>query len=109
MMMNTRLNIMKVLIILLIAVVDVVAVSAQKRRVEEVKQDMNSLSLSIDNYTNALNKIKPALADAESKDEAETWFVAGKIAYGKYDKYRVLKSIGKGVDEKAMGDALLLG
>ena len=74
MMMNTRLNIMKVLIILLIAVVDVVAVSAQKRRVEEVKQDMNSLSLSIDNYTNALNKIKPALADAESKDEAETWF-----------------------------------
>ena len=109
MIMNTRLNIMKVLIILLIAVVDVVAVSAQKRRVEEVKQDMNSLSLSIDNYTNALNKIKPALADAESKDEAETWFVAGKIAYGKYDKYRVLKSIGKGVDEKAMGDALLLG
>ena len=109
MIMNTRLNIMKVLIILLIAVVDVVAVSAQKRRVEEVKQDMNSLSLSIDNYTNALNKIKPALADAESKDEAETWCVAGKIAYGKYDKYRVLKSIGKGVDEKAMGDALLLG
>ena len=107
--MNTRLNIMKVWIILLIVVVDVVAVSAQKRRVEEVKQDMNSLSLSIDNYTNALNKIKPALADAESKDEAETWFVAGKIAYGKYDKYRVLKSIGKGVDEKAMGDALLLG
>ena len=35
MIMNTRLNIMKVLIILLIAVVDVVAVSAQKRRVEE--------------------------------------------------------------------------
>lgn len=82
---------------------------AQRRLVEEVKQDMNTLSLSIDSYKNALNKLKPALTNEETKNEAETWFVAGKIAYGRFDKFRSLKAIGQKVDEHAMGNALLDG
>lgn len=84
-------------------------ISAQRRLVEEVKQDMNSMSLSVDNYKSALTKLKPALTHDETKNEAETWFVAGKIAYGRYDKFRSLKSIGKKADEKAMGESLLEG
>lgn len=82
---------------------------AQHRLVEEVKQDINSLTLSADSYKNALNKLKPALSNDETKDEAETWFVAGRISYGRYDKFRALKNIGQSVDESAMGDALLEG
>lgn len=82
---------------------------AQRRLVEEVKQDMNALSLSIDSYKNALNKLKPALTNSETGNDAETWFVAGKIAYGQYDKYRSLKAIGQKIDEPAMGNVLLDG
>ena len=34
---------------------------------------------------------------------------AGKIAYSKYDKYRAMQTIGKSIDEKAMGSIILEG
>ena len=64
------------------------AVQAQRRLLVEVKQDLNALTLTVDSYQNALNKLKPALTNDETKEDAETWYVAGKIAYSKYDKYR---------------------
>lgn len=97
------------IVLLLVVAMDFMAVSAQRRLVEEVKLDMNALSMTVDSYQNALNKLKPALSNDETKDDAETWFLAGKIAYGKYDKYRVQKTIGKSIDEKAMGSILLEG
>lgn len=34
---------------------------AQKRLVDQVKQDVNNMSLTVDNYKDAINKIEPAL------------------------------------------------
>lgn len=82
---------------------------AQRRLLDEVKQDLNALTLGVDNYQNALNKLKPALSNDETKNEAEAWFLAGKIAFAKYDKYRSLQTIGTKPDEKAMGSIILEG
>ena len=43
--------------------------AAQKRLVEQVKQDVNNMSLTVDNYKDAINKIEPALTNEETKDE----------------------------------------
>ncbi|MDD6778320.1 MAG: hypothetical protein PUD91_04740 [Bacteroidales bacterium] len=95
--------------LLLIVSLAVQPVQAQRRLLDEVKQDLNALTLNVDNYQNALNKLKPTLSHEETKNEAEVWFMAGKIAYAKYDKYRALQTIGKKPDEKAMGAIILEG
>lgn len=94
---------------LVICVLALPTVQAQRRLLVEVKQDLNALTLTVDSYQNALNKLKPALTNDETKEDAETWYVAGKIAYSKYDKYRAMQTIGKSIDEKAMGSIILEG
>lgn len=101
-------NILKICL-MIVASLSIHPMLAQHRLIDEVKQDLNALSMSADSYQNALNKLKPALSNDETKDDATTWYLAGKIAYDKYDKYRQMKSIGKGVDDKAMGSILLEG
>lgn len=83
--------------------------SAQHRLVEEVKQDLKSQSMTIDKYTSAITKLKPALTNEETKEDAEAWFLAGKASFDKYDKYMSLKAIGSTVDESAMGSTLIEG
>ena len=58
---------------------------AQHRLVDQVKQDVNSMSLSIDNYKDAINKIAPALTHEETKDDAEAWYTAGEINFRLYE------------------------
>ena len=97
------------LCMLVICVLALPTVHAQRRLLVEVKQDLNALTLTVDSYQNAINKLKPALTNDETKEDAETWYVAGKIAYSKYDKYRAMQTIGKSIDEKAMGSIILEG
>ena len=106
--MNKHNNIAKIGILLIASLV-FTQIHAQRRLIIEVKQDLNALSLSADSYQNALNKLKPALTNDETKDDAYTWYLAGKISFSKFDKYRNMKVIGKSVDDKAMCSILLEG
>lgn len=82
---------------------------AQQRLVAEVKKDMGSLSLSVDNCRAAKKKLAPALTHDDTKGKAETWFVAGKIDFTIYDKLLKLKSLGKAFDARAAALSLLSG
>lgn len=84
-------------------------IEAQKRLVEQVKQDINNMSLTVDNYKDAIKKIEPALTNEETKDDAEAWFTAGEINFRLYDKCLKLKSIGQSVDETLMYSSLITG
>lgn len=73
---------------------------AQKKAVKQAKSAQ-------DKTAEARELIKPALTDAETAQDPETWKVAGDIEYKAYDKERsaeMLKEMnnGKGGDEEAM-------
>ncbi len=80
---------------------------AQEKLVDEVNKDISGFSAD---YAGALNKIKPALTNAETKDSPKTWYVAGKTAFKWYDDLLGKRQI-KATDVKAadMGNALLSG
>lgn len=82
---------------------------AQQRVLGEVKKKISSLSLTADVYKSAINTLKPALTHDETKNLAETWYLQGKLQFGCYDKYMDNRSIGKKVDAKTMGHALIDG
>lgn len=60
-------------------------------------------------YASALEIIKPALTNDATKGLAQTWFVAGKAAFGNFDKMFANKTLGQPVDDKAMGRSLIDG
>ncbi len=82
---------------------------AQKRLVDQVKQDVNNMTLTVDNYKDAINKITPTLTHEETKDEAEAWFTTGEIYFRLYDKCLKLKAVGQSVDEALMYSSLING
>lgn len=82
---------------------------AQHRLVAEVKKSISEYNVTINKLQNAMNKLKPALTHDETKDQAETWYVAGRTMMQLYDKYVSSRNIGQKVDVKAMSQALLLG
>ncbi len=71
--------------------------TAQTSLVKDVERQLGTAS---PNYQDALNKIKPALENAETKDMAEAWFLAGKAGYGVYDQGYGQESIGNTLDAK---------
>lgn len=85
------------------------AASAQHRVLGEVKKKISSLTLTADVYKTAITTLKPALTNDETKEVAETWYLQGKLQYGYYDKMMDTKSVGKKVDAKLMGNALIEG
>ena len=97
------------IIILLLAVIVPTTLSAQKRILGEVKKKISSLNPTIDLYKGAINTLKPALSHEETKDASETWFLEGKLQYSLYGKYVDTEKLGKKVDVKAMGHALING
>ena len=100
---------MKRTIIFFIIGVLAMSAGAQQRVVAEVKKTIDGMTLTIDNIKAAANKLKPALTNDETKDRAETWYVAGRVQYRLYEKYVSNRAIGKKVDVKAMGHALIDG
>lgn len=94
---------------LALAMVFTSRVNAQQRILGDVKKKISSLTLTIDTYKSAIATLKPALTHDETKDVAETWYLQGKLQYGFYDKCIDAKSVGKKVDVKSMGGALIDG
>ncbi len=58
-------------------------------------------------FKTACEKIAPALTNAESKDDAKTWFVAGKANAGFYDQQYTQMQLKQQVDTAAMANALI--
>ena len=82
---------------------------AQHRLVTEVKKEISGMTLTVDNYKNSLKKIKKALENEETKDKAETWWIAGKIQFAIYDKMMANKAVGDKINSTEAGLALIDG
>lgn len=100
---------MKKLVLLLACAAMVAGANAQQKLVDDVKGDIGGMSTNLKTFQDALKKIQPALENAESKDNAYTWFIAGRTGFGLYDKCMGEMAIGKTVDTQEMCDALLTG
>lgn len=85
------------------------AAAAQNRVVADVKKSLDGLTMTVASYQTAINRLKPALTNDESRSNPETWYVAGKAYFGLYDKYKATRQVGKTIDTKAMANALLEG
>lgn len=61
------------------------------------------------NYDEAMKLLEPAMADAETAQMAQTWYLAGKAGIAFYDAQFLNLQIKKEVDKKKMGKALVDG
>ena len=58
-------------------------------------------------YVGARVAIADALQNDETKDAANTWYVAGLIGYKEFQNYNVKRQLGQNMDVNAWGDAVL--
>ena len=82
---------------------------AQQQVVDGVKRSISDLTASANTYKAALTRLKPALNHESTKNKAETWWLAGKISFGIYDKMQHIKAVGNKVEEKEMATYLIEG
>ena len=80
---------------------------AQKSLVKDVEKMAGSNDVAT--LAGALEKITPALTNPETATNAQTWFIAGKAAFGLYDQLQGQKVIGATVDQNMMNQALNSG
>lgn len=80
--------------------------SAQKNLVKEVEGKAKGFNAD---YAAARKALAPALTNPETKDEAQTWYVAGTIEFGEHDNLFGLKQVGKEADGPTMGNDLIKG
>ena len=98
----------KTIAIIFIALISMaLTAGAQHRLVAQAKKDISGLTMTVDSYSKAFNKFKPALTDDETRNKAETWALANRIKIEQYDKYMDNRRVGKKVDVKAMGHTLI--
>ena len=76
---------------------------AQKKAVKEARSIAKSSNAD---FNEARTLIKGALENAETKDQAETWYVAGFIENQQYDAERTKQILGQQPNEPVMDDAL---
>lgn len=81
--------------------------AAQQLAVNEAKKAITGLTMTVDSYNKAFNKLKPALTHEETRDRAETWALASRIKVEQYDKYMDNRRVGKKIDAKAMAYTLI--
>ncbi|MDE6341000.1 MAG: hypothetical protein K2K93_01660, partial [Muribaculaceae bacterium] len=82
------------------------SMSAQKANVEAAKK----LAGKTDQIEEARNLIQQAMENPETADQAQTYFIAGKIEYDAYDKDSGLKMVNPAnVDPVKMATNLLNG
>ncbi|MBO4723041.1 MAG: hypothetical protein J5629_08955 [Muribaculaceae bacterium] len=99
----------KTVLVFILVFMSGISLMAQNRLVTEVKKEISGMALSVDNYKNSLKKIYKALENDETKDKAETWWVAGKIQYAIYDKMMANKAVGDKINSTEAGLALIDG
>jgi tetratricopeptide (TPR) repeat protein len=75
----------------------------QKKAVNAAKNELKS---SPPNFSEARAQIKEALANPETENDAEAWYVAGQIENRQFDDQRSLEILGKKPDEEVMYGAL---
>ena len=75
--------------------------------VDQAKKDITGLTMTVDSYNKAFNRLKPALTNEETRDRAETWALANRIKTEQFDKYMDNRRVGKKIDVRAMGHALI--
>ena len=94
---------------LLLACASMMASSAmaQMSLVKEVAKVAGSNK--VEELQTALSKIQPALTNSETARDAQTWFVAGKAAFGLFDQMQAHKQLGQEVDAALMGKTLMDG
>lgn len=97
---------MKKLFLLGLCFMAVAGASAQKSLVKEVEGKSKGFDAD---FAKARTQLAPALTDAETKNDAQTWYVAGTIEFGDYDSQLGKKAVGQAADDKAMGQALVNG
>lgn len=93
--------------ILLLCALTTFGAFAQKSLVDDVEHQIGGFNVSVDAYKEAAGKIKPALENAETKDQAKTWFVAGKANMGIYDQCMAMLQLGKDADKELMATSLM--
>jgi len=81
--------------------------ASQHLLVDQAKKAITGLTMTVDSYDKAFNKLKPALSNDETRNQAETWALASRIKVEQYDKYMDNRRVGKKIDAKAMGHSLL--
>lgn len=99
----------KIALVSFLVIVSGISAVAQNRLVTEVKKEISGMTLTVDNYKSSLRKINKALEHEETKEKAETWWLAGKIQYSIYDKMMTNKSIGDKINSTDAGLALIDG
>lgn len=82
-----------------------IGMNAQEQLVKEVEKEVESAS----DFAALRAKLAPALVDDVSKNDAYTWYVAGKLEMKAFDELYKKKLIGQEVDVKTMGSTLLSG
>ncbi len=82
-------------------------VAGQQLAINEAKKAITGLTMTVDSYNKAFNKLKSALTNDETKDRAETWALASRIKVEQYDKYMDNRRVGKKIDVQAMGHTLI--
>lgn len=97
---------MKKITILGLSLLTFASVSAQKSLVKEVERDMKANAAS---YPESVKKLAPAFTNDETAKDAYPYFVAGKGAFDYYDQQGVFAQMGKEVNKKQLGLAVIEG
>lgn len=97
---------MKKISILGLCLLTLATASAQKQIVKEVERELKANAAT---YPDQMKKLAPAFTNNESATDAYTWFVAGKGAYDYYDQQSVFAQMGKDVNKKQIGTAIIEG
>ncbi|MBQ8772871.1 MAG: tetratricopeptide repeat protein [Muribaculaceae bacterium] len=97
---------MKKLSILGLCLLAVASASAQKSLVKEIEAKTKSNAIST---KDARAQLAPAFTNAETQNDAQTWFVAGTVEYKNYDDLYGKKLVGQAADTKEMGNSLING
>ena len=97
----------KIAFIFIIAALLPLDVVAQHLLISQAKKDITGLTMTVDSYNKAFNRLKPALSNDETRNQAETWALASRIKLELFDKYMDNRRVGKNIDVKAMGHSLI--
>jgi len=71
----------------------------QKKAVSDANREIGKMN---PNFENARNLIKGALVDPETKDNAETWFTAGKVEGKQFDYEKTIKPLQNQTQDTAV-------
>ena len=82
---------------------------AQQATVKDVEKAIGGLNTDVNTLVDAANKIKSALTNAETKDDAKTWYVAGKANFAIYDKQQTAMMMKQPIDTALMGGSVVEG